>query len=82
MAAEKKRLESLSARGYLPIEGLGVYNQAVQTLLFGKDSALLAEGRVVSAEALGGTGALKVGADYLKRLLPDAKVYILSLIHI
>ena len=76
MAAEKKRLESLPARGYLPIEGLGVYNQAVQTLLFGKDSALLAEGRVVSAEALGGTGALKVGADYLKRLLPDAKVYI------
>jgi len=74
--AEKARLEAMPPRGYQPIEGLGAYNQAVQTLLFGKDSALLAAGRVVTAEALGGTGALKVGADYLKRLLPDATVYI------
>ena len=74
--AEKARVESLPARGYQPIEGLGVYNQAVQALLFGKESPLLAEGRVVTAEALGGTGALKIGADYLKRLFPDATVYI------
>ena len=74
--AEKARLEAMPARGYQPIEGLGAYNQAVQTLLFGKESPLLAEGRVVTAEALGGTGALKVGADYLKRLLPNATVYI------
>jgi aromatic-amino-acid transaminase len=74
--AEKARLETMPARGYQPIEGLGAYNQAVQALLFGKESPLLAEGRVVSAETLGGTGALKVGADYLKRLLPEAKVYI------
>ena len=74
--AEKARLEAMPARGYQPIEGLGAYNQAVQNLLFGNDSPLLAEGRVVTAEALGGTGALKVGADYLKRLLPDATVYI------
>ena len=74
--AEKARLESMPPRGYQAIEGLAAYNQAVQTLLFGKDSALLAEGRVVTAEALGGTGALKLGADYLKRLLPNATVYI------
>ena len=74
--AEKARLESMPARGYQPIEGLAAYNQAVQALLFGKDSQLLAEGRVITAEALGGTGALKVGADYLKRLLPDTTVYI------
>jgi aromatic-amino-acid transaminase len=74
--AEKARLETMPARGYQPIEGLGAYNQAVQALLFGKESPLLAQGRVVSAETLGGTGALKVGADYLKRLLPEAKVYI------
>jgi aromatic-amino-acid transaminase len=74
--AEKKRLEAMPPRGYQPIEGLGAYNQAVQTLLFGKESALLAEGRVITAEALGGTGALKVGADYLKRLQPGATVYI------
>ena len=74
--AEKARLEAMPPRGYQPIEGLAAYNQAVQTLLFGQESPLLAEGRVVTAEALGGTGALKVGADYLKRLLPQATVYI------
>ncbi|MBA3997872.1 MAG: aromatic amino acid aminotransferase [Candidatus Accumulibacter sp.] len=74
--AEKTRLETMPPRGYQPIEGLGAYNQAVQTLLFGKESSLLAEGRVVTVEALGGTGALKVGADFLKRLQPGATVYI------
>lgn len=74
--AEKARLEAMPARGYQPIEGPAAYNQSVQTLLFGKDSPLLAEGRVITAEALGGTGALKIGADYLKRLFPNATVYI------
>jgi aromatic-amino-acid transaminase len=74
--AEKARLEAAPPRGYQPIEGTVAYNQAVQNLLFGKDSTLLAEGRVITAQCLGGTGALKVGADYLKRLLPDTKVYI------
>ena len=74
--AEKARVESLPARGYQPIDGLPAYNQAVQKLLFGNDSALLAEGRVITAETLGGTGALKVGADYLKQLLPNSTIYI------
>jgi aromatic-amino-acid transaminase len=75
-AAEKARLETQPARGYQPIEGIPAYNNAVQGLLFGKDSALLAAGRAITCECLGGTGALKVGADYLKRLLPGSKVYI------
>ena len=75
-AAEKARLETTPPRGYQPIEGLAAYNQAVQTLVFGAGSPLLAEGRTVTIEALGGTGALKVGADFLKRLYPEAKVYI------
>ncbi|NMG64211.1 aminotransferase class I/II-fold pyridoxal phosphate-dependent enzyme [Azoarcus indigens] len=75
-AAEKARLEAMPARGYQPIEGAVAYNTGVQNLLFGKDSALLANGQVVTIEALGGTGALKVGADYLKRLLPGSTVYI------
>ena len=74
--AEKARFETMPARGYQPIDGLPAYNQAVQAMLFGKDSPLMAEGRVLTAEALGGTGALKVGADYLRRLLPEARVYI------
>jgi aromatic-amino-acid transaminase len=75
-AAEKARLEAMPARGYQPIEGLNAYNQAVQNLLFGAGSELLSAGRVITAEALGGTGALKIGADFLKRLSPNAKVYI------
>ncbi|MBU0751013.1 MAG: aspartate/tyrosine/aromatic aminotransferase [Gammaproteobacteria bacterium] len=75
-AAEKTRLETQPPRGYQPIEGTPAYNGAVQNLLFGKDSELLAAGRAITAQCLGGTGALKVGADYLKRLLPDATVYI------
>ncbi len=75
-AAEEARLKAAPPRGYQPIEGPAAYNTAVQNLLFGKDSALIANGQVVTAQGLGGTGALKIGADYLKRLNPDAKVYI------
>ncbi|MBK9625649.1 MAG: aspartate/tyrosine/aromatic aminotransferase [Rhodocyclaceae bacterium] len=75
-AAEKTRLEAMPPRGYQPIEGLAAYNQAVQKLLFGNDSSIISEGRAITVEAIGGTGALKVGADFLKRLYPDAKVHI------
>ena len=75
-AAEKARLEAMPPRGYQPIEGAPAYNNAVQNLLFGKDSTLIANGQVVTIQALGGTGALKVGGDYLKRLNPAATVYI------
>src|SRR5690606_6137704 len=51
--AEKARLEAQPPRGYQPIEGPAAYNNAVQNLLFGKDSALIAEGKVVTAQALG-----------------------------
>lgn len=74
--AEAKRVASAPARGYQPIEGAAAYNQAVQTLLFGASSQILADQKVITIEALGGTGALKVGADYLRRLIPKAKVAI------
>jgi aromatic-amino-acid transaminase len=74
--AENALTATHAPRGYLPIEGIAAYDQAVQTLLFGADSALVKEGRVITAQALGGTGALKIGADFLKRLLPDAAVAI------
>ena len=75
-AAEKARAEAQTPRSYLPIEGIASYDQSVQKLLFGKDSPLLADGRVVTTQSLGGTGALKTGADFLKRLLPNAVVAI------
>ncbi|MBI2278351.1 MAG: aspartate/tyrosine/aromatic aminotransferase [Dechloromonas sp.] len=74
--AEDARIKAALPRGYQPIEGNPAYNTAVQNLLLGKDSELIAKGQVITAQALGGTGALKIGADYLKRLNPNAKVYI------
>jgi aromatic-amino-acid transaminase len=74
--AEKARLEAQLPRGYLPIDGIALYDSAVQKLLFGAESPLLADRRVVTAQALGGTGALKVGADFLKRLNPSVPVAI------
>jgi aromatic-amino-acid transaminase len=74
--AESDRTASAPARGYLPIDGIVQYNKAVQSLLFGADSPLVTGQRVATVQALGGTGALKVGADLLKRFVPDAKVLI------
>lgn len=74
--AEVARVEAAAPRGYLPIEGIASYNQGVQQLLLGNSSPFLASGRVLTAQALGGTGALKIGADFLKWLKPNAKVVI------
>ena len=74
--AERARVEAGVPRGYLPIEGLAAYDAAVQKLLFGADSPLIGAGRLVTAQALGGTGALKIGADFLKRVNPQAEVLI------
>jgi aromatic-amino-acid transaminase len=75
-AAEAQLNEAARARGYLPIDGIAAYDKAVQGLVFGEGSPLLAAGRVATVQALGGTGGLKVGADFLKRLNPGAKVLI------
>lgn len=74
--AEAALTAARAPRGYLPIEGIAAYDKAVQTLLLGNDSPLIQQGRVITTQAIGGTGALKTGADFLKRLLPDATVAI------
>ncbi|MBK5300553.1 MULTISPECIES: amino acid aminotransferase [Gammaproteobacteria] len=74
--AETIRAAQHVSRGYLPIDGIAAYDQAVQKLLFGNDSPLIAAGRVITTQAVGGTGALKIGADFLKQLLPNAVVAI------
>jgi aromatic-amino-acid transaminase len=75
-SAEAQLASHPSPRGYLPIDGLVAYVQTAQEQVFGREAAVLKEGRVASLQALGGTGALKVGADFLKRLSPTAKVWI------
>jgi aromatic-amino-acid transaminase len=74
--AERRRAAEPAARGYLPIEGIAAYDAAAQKLLLGADSPLIAQGRVITAQALGGTGGLRVGADLLRRVLPNSRVAI------
>jgi aromatic-amino-acid transaminase len=74
--AEKQMMEAPKARGYLPIDGIAAYDSAVQSLVFGAGSEPVKSGRVATIQALGGTGGLKVGADFLRKLNPNAKVLI------
>ena len=74
--AEKLMMAAPKPRGYLPINGLPAYTDAVKKLVFGEASAALQEGRIATIQALGGTGALKVGADFLRRISPAAKVLV------
>jgi len=73
---ERELAASPLPRNYLPIDGLQAYDRAVQALVFGADSAVLRDRRVVTVQALGGTGGLKVGADLLRRINPSAQVWI------
>ena len=75
-AAEAQMQAAPKPRGYLPIDGIAAYDAAVQGLVFGADSEVLKAKRVATVQALGGTGGLKIGADFLKRLNPGAKVLI------
>jgi len=74
--AEEARVAKGLPRGYQPIDGPAAYNKAVQALLFGSDSPVVTSGRVVTIDALGGTGGLRVGAEYLRRLCPESRVVI------
>jgi aromatic-amino-acid transaminase len=69
--AESERLKSSPHRGYLPIDGLAAYDKAVQGLVFGKEDQ-----RIVTVQALGGTGGLKIGTDFLRRVAPASEVWI------
>jgi aromatic-amino-acid transaminase len=75
-AAEKQMMDDPKARGYLPIDGIAAYDNAVKSLVFGAESEPVKSGRVATIQGLGGTGGLKVGADFLYRLTPNAKVLI------
>ncbi|MCD2511817.1 amino acid aminotransferase [Comamonas endophytica] len=74
--AEKNLMAQPTARGYLPIDGIAAYDNAVKALVFGADSEPVTSGRVATVQAIGGTGGLKIGADFLKKVSPGAKVLI------
>jgi len=74
--AEAELMHDMGPRPYLPMSGLVAYRSAIQELVFGTDCAARAEGRVATLQTLGGSGALRVGADFLKRYFPQAQVWI------
>ncbi|MFA5681197.1 MAG: amino acid aminotransferase [Hydrogenophaga sp.] len=74
--AEKALVDQANARGYVPIDGIAAYDNAVKALVFGADSDVVKSGRVATVQAIGGTGGLKIGADFLKKINPNAKVLI------
>jgi aromatic-amino-acid transaminase len=74
--AESALLADIGPRPYLPIEGLASYRSAVQKLLFGADHAAVTGGRIATIQSLGGSGALKVGADFLHRYYPESGVWV------
>jgi aromatic-amino-acid transaminase len=74
--AENAMMQAPKARGYLPIDGIAAYDKAVQSLVFGDTSEPFTSGRVATVQGLGGTGGLKIGADFLKRMNPNAQVLI------
>ena len=75
-AAEKAMMDKPTPRGYLPIDGIAAYDNGVKALVFGADSEVVTSGRVSTVQAIGGTGGLKIGADFLKKISPNAKVLI------
>jgi aromatic-amino-acid transaminase len=75
-AAEEIMMAAEQPRGYLPIDGIAAYDAATRALVFGAESPALREGRIATVQAVGGTGALKVGADLLQRMNPAARVLI------
>lgn len=75
-AEERLQSQPQSASLYLPMEGFAPYRSAVQTLLFGELHPALRAGRIATIQTLGGSGALKVGADFLKSYFPDSAVWV------
>ena len=74
--AEKTMVETETTKGYLPISGSPAYAANVQKLLFGTESEVIASGRAATIQSPGGTGALRVGAELLKKFNADAKLWV------
>src|SRR4051812_673069 len=74
--AERRLLASEKSKGYLSIEGHPDYAARVQELLFGPSHEVIAKKRAMTAQTPGGTGSLRVAADFLKKHFPQAKVWL------
>jgi len=68
---ELERVQAAAAHSYLPIDGLKIFNEGARALVLGKDAQAITSGRAFTVQSVGGTGALKIGADYLKHQRPQ-----------
>ncbi|WP_041702877.1 amino acid aminotransferase [Pseudogulbenkiania sp. NH8B] len=76
--AEVARVQAAGPRSYLPMEGAANYRRAVQELLFGAGHEAVTSDRIATIQTIGGSGALKIGADLLKRYFPESEVWVSS----
>ncbi|WP_267436725.1 amino acid aminotransferase [Erwinia psidii] len=76
IAEARLNAQAASASLYLPMEGLPPYRSAVASLLFGQQHPVLQAGRIATIQTVGGSGALKIGADFLKAYFPDSQVWV------
>jgi aromatic-amino-acid transaminase len=74
--AEARLLAESAPKPYLPIEGSAAMRREVQHLLFGANHAAVRDGRIATLQTVGSSGGLKVGADFIKRWLPDSGVWV------
>ena len=74
--AERRLLGSESTKSYLPIDGLAAYATACQELAFGSDHPIVIAERAATVQTPGGTGALRVAADFVHRISPNATVWL------
>ncbi len=74
--AETALLDAIGPRSYLPMAGLPLYRESAQTLVFGANSEARAAGRIATLQTIGGSGALKVGADFLRRYFPASQLWL------
>ena len=74
--AEERILQEENTKNYLSIDGSPEYGAAVQELLFGADHEIIRSNRSITAQAPGGTGALRVAADFIATMFPGARVWL------
>ncbi len=74
--AEAALLRNIGPKPYLPMVGMTAYRDAVQSLVFGAEHPARTDGRIATLQTLGGSGALKIGADFLKRYFPESQVWL------
>ena len=74
--AARQWITTEDTKTYLPIDGVAAFNAANQELIFGKDSSVIKEKRSATIQTVGGSGALKLGIDFIRKFFPESSIYV------